>query len=244
MATRENKTYHGIVFRSTPIKEKDAMVSCLGEEGFFSFFAHGVMAPSASNFASCLPLSESDFVLTVSTQDALRLKESNLIRSYHVEGNYAAAMAIQTILEILSKAIPNEDAPLLYPYVKKCLSAIAEGNEPLTVLATFIGRCLCIGGYGPTLDGCALCGKKSDIVTFSASNGGLLCRECAATIGEEKSSVPVLKGFRAVFLCPLHSIGTFALPPQTVHPILSSLLSMTLEATGVRLKGLESILKY
>ena len=244
MATKENKAYRGIVYRVTPIKEKDAMVSCIGEEGFFSFFARGVMAPTSSDFASCLTLSESSFILNVSTQDALRLKEGSLERSYVVEGDYGANMALQAILEILCKAIPEDDAAAVYPYAKASFVAIKEEKDPLTILAIFMAKCLIAGGYGPTLDGCAICGKKNDIVAFSPSNGGLLCRDCAEDCGEEKTAVATLKGIRAVFLCPLEAIGTFILPPQSTLPVLSALLSMAEEATGVRLKGVEALFKY
>ena len=244
MATRENKTYQGIVYRLTPIKEKDAMVSCIGSEGLFSFFARGVMNPASPDFAGTSLLSESSFVLTVSSQDALRLKESNLLRSYRASEDYLSMMATQAILEVLCKAMAEDDAANLHPYFKVAMERISGNGDPLTVLAIFLAKFLVVSGYGPTLEGCALCGKKNDIVAFSPSQGGYLCRSCAEEVGEDKTAVDVLKAIRAVFLVPLEAIGSFALPPLTAFPLLSLLQSMAEEAVGVPLKGVTSLLKY
>jgi len=244
MATRENKATQGIVYRLTPIKEKDAMVSCIGEEGLFSFFARGVMNPSSPDFAGTSLLSESSFVLAVSSQDALRLKESSLLRSYRGNEDYLSMMATQAILEVLCKVMAEDDAPSIYPIFKTCMGQIAGKGDPLTVLAIFLAKFLIVSGYGPTLDGCALCESKKDIVAFAPSQGGYLCRNCAEEVGEAKTSVDVLKAIRAVFLVPLESIGTFAFPPLTVFPLLSLLQAMVEEAVGVPLKGVASLLKY
>ena len=244
MATRENKLYKGIVYRLTPIKEKDAMVSCIGQEGLFSFFARGVMNPTSSDFAACSVLSQSEFILNVSTQDALRLKEGTLIKSYRQEPNYSVAMASQGMLEALCKALSPEDASAFYPYVEKSFACIDEGKDPLTVLAIFLAKLLIVSGYGPTLDQCAECGKKSDIVAFSPSSGGLLCRECSSELGVEKSPVGLLKAIRAVFLVPLDKIGSFSISGAMILPLLSTLMVMVEESTGVLLKGVASLLKY
>ena len=244
MATRENSKFTGIVFRSVPIKEKDAMVSCLGPNGFFSFFARGVMNPSSSEFASCQPLSQAEFVLNVSTQDALRLKEGKLLHSYRPKEDYAASLAVQSLIEILAKAVPTDDAAALYPYFEASLKAIETGSEPFTVLSVFLARTLVIEGYAPILDGCASCGKKGDIVAFSPLAGGLLCRECASELGEAKTPVELMRAIRAAFLCPESAIGTFAFSEATIRPLLSLLRTMTSESSGVDLKGIGTILAY
>ncbi|MBQ9458061.1 MAG: DNA repair protein RecO [Bacilli bacterium] len=244
MATRENKRYTGFVYRQTPIKEKDAMVSCIGEEGFFSFFARGVMNPASKDFAVTQEGSYGEFELNVSTQDALRLKEGRWIASYRKDGDYEATFALQALFEILSRAVPEEDSSTLYPFVEAFLKALKQGGDPYTLLAILLAKTLMVEGYGPTIDSCAVCGKKEDIVAFSPEAGGLLCREDAETMGVAKMPVSQLRAYRAVFLVPPEKFGTFTLPKLDLLPILSLLGAMVEGSVGVSLKSLATILRY
>ena len=244
MATRENKRYRGFVYRVTPIKEKDAMVSALGPEGFFSFFARGVMNPASPDFAACQEGSEGEYELNVSTQDALRLKEGKWLSSYRKDGDYEATFALQSLFETLARAVPEEDSPTLYPYVAAFLRALQEGSDPYTLLAVILAKVLIVEGYGPTLDSCAVCGRKDDIVAFSPEAGGLLCREDAVAMGIAKMPVSQLKAYRAVFLVPEDKIGSFAIPKTDLLPILSLLGAMIEGSIGVTLRSLTTILRY
>ena len=244
MAKKGNKVLRGIVFRLTNVKEKDAMVSCIGPEGLFSFYGYHVLNPSSPDYGACQSLTESEFVLTESTQDALRLKEASPLIYYRRDGDLSANLGFAFIIELLSRFLSEEDAPLLYPYLKPTLTALCDGKGAKTICAIFLMRLLTYSGYGLNLDSCVLCGKKTDIVTVSNVHGGFLCRDCAAEEGETKMDVASLKAYRAIAICPAEKIGAFELPQEVITPLLSNLGHLLEESTGAKIKSLDPLLHY
>ena len=52
MASFDAIKKEGFVLRKTEVGEADAMVTCLGEEGKFSFYAKGIRKPTSKNAPS------------------------------------------------------------------------------------------------------------------------------------------------------------------------------------------------
>ena len=244
MAVAGNKSLKGIVYRLTPVKEKDAMVSCFGEEGLFSFYAYGVMNPSASNYGACQVSSESEFFLVESTQRTYRLKEAKLLDSYHPEDDLSAMLGLSFLIELVSRFLAEEDAAPLFPYFKQSLIALKEGKGAKTVCTIFLSHLMSVSGYGLNLDECVLCGKKSDIVSVSNIQGGYLCRSCAEEEGDAKMDVATLKAYRIIAKTPSDKIGSFELELKTINPILSNLSHLLEESTGAKIKSLQTLLSY
>ena len=53
----------GIVIKSIPYGENDAIISCLSADGIITFKARGILKPSSKNMSSCLMYAYSEFTL-------------------------------------------------------------------------------------------------------------------------------------------------------------------------------------
>ena len=190
MATSSVESRRGIVLRLVPQKESDAMVTCLGQDGYFSFYARGARKSASSALSSTMEGSLSDFTLTVSSGGSLTLKEGSLLQSYLV-----------------------------------CFA-------------------LRLTGYGLDVDGCALCGSKTDIVTFSPEAGGYVCRECFDEASMPKLDPFALKMYRFAFRCGDGDIERVSFGKEHLMPAFSSLCEFAYDMTGVKLASIGQILRY
>ena len=139
----------GIVLRSVPYKDSLSMVSFLGPEGLFSFSARGIEKPTSKGHFLTYQLSCCDVLLSVSS-DGKRLSFAR-----------------------------EEDGPEAFRLLSSFLEAMKRGEEPLTAAAAYLAQLTRLIGYGINVDGCAVCGKKENIVALSFQAGGFLCADHA-----------------------------------------------------------------
>ena len=220
------------------------MITCLGEEGFFSFYAHRVRKASSPDLAPCMEGSLSRFNLTVSSSDALTLKESSLIKSYVQTDNYLATLALSSLFEIAIKLLDPDDAGKAFGRLQACLKAISEKKDPMTLVYLFLAYVLKLSGYGLEVDGCAMCGAKEGIVAFKPEEGGFLCTECASALGAEPLPAMQLKMHRFAFRCDEVDFGRVDFPMEHLRPALTSLTVFAEDCTGVKLSGINQFLRY
>ncbi len=244
MATAKIEERPGIILSRVMQKEHDAMVKALGPQGLFSFYARGVYKMGSSTAACTQELALSRLNLTVSSQGALTLKEGKLERLYQPQGGFDGMLAASFCLEVASKLIGEEDGPEAYPTLRCALEGLEMGRSPLGVAFLYLAMTLKAIGYGLEVGHCVSCGSKTDIVAFSPSRGGFLCRECALMEGVSFGEVGELKAFRHAFLCPKEDLLRVDIPTPLARSALAELLRFTEDQVGIRLHSLEAILKY
>jgi DNA repair protein RecO (recombination protein O) len=186
MITSPSAITEGLVLGSSRFSEDSAVVSFVGPEGLVSFLARGIYKPKSA----LKPL--------LITGDYLKVE-------YRIHDN---GPSIATSVEVLHDASPcfsdypsscflmmlNELSEALFrfgdafPYqeVNTLVVALSDHRDPLSLSLLLLGslyRCL---GLKINVGSCLGCGKAKDLVTYSLSEGGFLCKACA-----EKLSVPM-----------------------------------------------------
>ena len=66
----------------------------------------------------------------------------------------------------------------IYAFLIDSLFKINEGFDPLVIINMVELKYLDYLGVLPVLDGCAVCGNKTGIITLSSDKGGYLCTKC------------------------------------------------------------------
>jgi len=244
MATSSVESKRGIVLRLVPQKESDAMVTCLGQDGYFSFYARGARKSASSALSSTMEGSLSDFTLVISSGGSMTLKEGSMLQSYLVLDSYEASMAVSGLFEITLSLIMAEDAPKAYSRLLATLNAIHKGRDPYSMLFLYLCFALRLSGYGLDVDGCALCGSKTGIVTFSPEAGGYVCRECFDEASMPKLDPFALKMYRFAFRCGDQDIERVSFGKEHLLPAFSSLCEFAYDMTGVKLASISQILRY
>ena len=171
-------TKEAIAIRLAKTKESDAMVTALGSDGVFSFFARGVNKLTSKNAAAVQPLTYAKYSLTESSSGSLTLSESEPISSFFGLGADLDKMAaLSFIQEVSAKLIADDEGGADYPWLLAALKAIKNGFDPLSAALIYFAQVLRNGGVGLNVDSCVVCGRKDHIVAVSYQEGGFLCED-------------------------------------------------------------------
>ena len=74
--------------------------------------------------------------------------------------------------------LQKEERHLLFNDVLAYIAATKNNPNGLLPKLIFLAKAIRCAGSGLVTDCCAICGSKSDIVSFSFIEGGLICRKC------------------------------------------------------------------
>ena len=212
-----------LVLRETAYKESDKILTLLTQEaGKLTASGRGCRKKGSPIAAGCQLLVWSDMVLYEhrgrwAVQEAAVEREFRGMRDDLVKlalGCYGAE-----VTELLAvEGVPN---PELLSLLLNSLHALDKlDRPPALVKAAFELRCLCLAGYGPLLDACAVCGVEPEQPQFHLSEGVLCCAGCRSQVGEG-------------IAMPLNGQALAALE-HIVHGEPKRLFSFRLEGEGLR----------
>ena len=186
-----------LVLRETAYKESDKILTLLTREaGKLTASARGCRKKGSAIAAGCQLLVWSDMVL-YEYQGRWAVQEAAVEREFRGMRGDLVKLALACygaeVTELLAvEGVPN---PELLSLLLNCLHALDQLDRPiLQVKAAFELRCLCLAGYGPLLDGCAVCGREPpEEPRFHLREGVLHCAACRGAVGDGVS-MPVSEG--------------------------------------------------
>ena len=237
---KDTISIRGIVLRQTFYKENDAIITSLGSDGLFSFYARGVNKISSKNFAPCSLLMDSCFILNVSSNNKKSLKEGAAITSYLIDKDFSSLALSNFIIELTLKTMDEDDdeGKEIYPYFLSSLKAIKESDNYLGVGVCYFIKTLSILGYGLNLNSCIRCQKSKSIVGISYEDGGFVCADCF----NEKDYRLNAETMKFLHYCNLVSPDKIALLPKinsSIFPIIENLGYFIEKEAGISLKTIK-----
>ncbi len=214
----------GLVLRETQYKENDKLLSVLtGEQGLITVKARGVKSQKSKLRSGCGLLTYSSFSLyekngyfTVTEAEPIemfsRLRQDLELLSL---GSYFAQ-----VLEAVSPEQQSDQA--LLSLGLNCLYALDRlGLSQGQVKAAFELRLLCIIGFQPMLEGCAVCGDPNAL-EFSPTEGTLRCSVCRTEMKDVpfmRISPGVLDAMRYIAECDPRRLFSFTLPEKAMREL-------------------------
>ncbi|MFA5235936.1 MAG: DNA repair protein RecO [Bacilli bacterium] len=219
----------GLVVELIPIKEEDAMVRLLTNDGLISFFARRAMNQKSPDYSALQPFSSGHYWISEGTQSGLRLKQARLDK-YH--GFHYATLPQLAVLELIKETLSHVtidgEAELVYGLVNQTIEAASSPENAFLAAARYLARLLDGLGWGLQLSQCVVCNAKTDIVGVSLPLGGFVCRKHYHP--EEAMTLP------AASMKLLHDLSTNAeiklAPDGQVKPLIGLLAQHYLNATG------------
>lgn len=185
--------YHGIILGKTDIAETDRIYTIYTEEaGKIRIVAKGVRKPNAKLAGSLEPLTYAE-IFTARGQGLGKITGAIPVENFSaIKADLELLSRILRVLKIIQKLISEEEKDekffrLMLEYLETMegLSEVEEDKkiqkaEILTL--GFLVKFLDQMGYRMEVRVCVGCGKKLEPAGnfFSASRGGMLCRDCAA----------------------------------------------------------------
>ena len=217
-----------LVLRSVDYKESDKILTLLTQElGKITVSARGCRKKGSPIAASCQLLAWSELVL-YDYKGRWSVKEGQTLRLFRGIQADLDRLALGCYFAELAETLAVEGlpSPELLSLTLNSLHALDQmPQKPLALIKTaFEWRCMCLAGYGPLFDGCAICGRNPpEKPQFHLKEGVLHCAQCREEVGEGISM-------------PLNGDALAALR-YIVHGDPKRLFSFQLEGDGLRLLG-------
>ena len=216
------RTENALILREVRFKESDRILTALtADAGKLTLAAHGALSKKSRIAAATQQL----------TYAELTLFEKNGRYSVREGVTKEAFQGLRTDLERLAlgsyfaeclEAFSAEDQPdaaLLQLGLNSLYALSHDLADPRLIKAAFELRLMCLAGYAPDLEGCAVCGKTEvQEPHLCLESGSICCRDCRkASMGPtERLDEGVLAALRYVVKAPPKQMLSFRLEGKSL----------------------------
>ena len=181
-------TTKALVLRSVDYKETDKILTLLTPDlGKVTASARGCRKKGSALAAGCQLLCWSEMVL-YDYQGRWLVKEANTERQFRGVRDDLDKLALACYFAEVTETLALEDMPTpeLLSLVLNSLHALESMNKPLPLVkAAFELRAMCLAGYEPLLEGCAVCGAEPPAdPRFHLTEGVTHCAACRGGVGD------------------------------------------------------------
>jgi len=186
-----HESTRGVVLRSVDYKEADRILTLLTPEGKRTVKARGCRRRS-STLGACSQLLVYSNMVLYSYQDRLTLSEGEAVEQFWGVRQDVEKLSLASYFAEVTEAVAQEgvgDGGLL-SLLLNSLYALDKLSKPLALVkAAFELKLLCLAGFEPMADACAVCGVKDPEDPRLNLREGVL--HCAACPVEEGISMPL-----------------------------------------------------
>lgn len=187
------KTTRALVLREVRYKEADKILTVLTEdEGKMTICARRASGKKSKIGAATEQLTFSEMTL-FGNKGYWTINEAETVEQFLGLREDITSLSLGSYFAELIEAVSDEDIsnPAVLRLGLNSLFALSRRlYEPEHIKAVFEMRLMCLSGYEPSLDCCAVCGKDGgDGMLFSINGGIAHCRSCAP--GQAGVSLPL-----------------------------------------------------
>ena len=181
-------TTKALVLRGVDYKESDKILTLLTSDmGKLTVSARGCRRRGSPIAAGCQLLCWSEMVL-YEYQGRWAVKEANTERQFRGVRDDLEKLALACYLAEVTEVLAVEGlpSPELLSLILNSLHALEKLNKPHALIkAAFELKAMCLAGYEPLLDGCAVCGAEPPAdPRFHLREGVLHCASCRSGMGD------------------------------------------------------------
>ena len=189
-------TTRGIILREVDYKETDKILTVLtADGGRQTVSAKGCRKRGSVLGAAAQLLVYSELVL-YEYRGRWSLKEASILRQFRGAREDLVKLALSSYFAELTELLTQEDIPTpeILSLLLNTLHTLDTTDCPLAqVKAVFELKLMCLSGFEPLLDGCAVCGEEPKQPRLHLREGVLHCAACRAGVGEG-ISMPLSEG--------------------------------------------------
>lgn len=182
-------TVDGIVVKELPLSENDKLLTIItGKKGKMVVLAKGIKAINSKRSAGAHLFCYSEFCFVKRDErlwlDAIEVKDTFSGLSEDIEAVALASYFCEVAEEI---CVEENDESEMLRLVLNCLYALAKlRSKPRWMIkAAFELQAMCIQGFLPNFDSCALCGSEMKTlpknIIFELTQGGFVCDKCCSS---------------------------------------------------------------
>lgn len=210
----------GVVLRETETKETDKILTLLTwEQGKIPVIARGARRKNCKFAAAAQPLAYSEWTL-YQRKDWHYASDASTLELFGGVRKELEALALGCYMaELTETAAPDAvPVPELLRHLLNGLYALSTLHKPpALVKPAFELRLLCLAGYEPLADACALCGREDpEDPVLDAVQGVVRCRSCGGGTGRPLCR-DSLAALRHIVYGDPKRLYSFQLGPEPLH---------------------------
>ena len=242
-ATKQHLMTDGLILRNyDTVAEADRFIAILTrDKGILRATARGARKVTSRSGAATQPLCYANLSL-IPARDKYIIEDAKPIEVFFPLRQDVERLALAQYFCELALSLCPSDAPA-EAHLRLLLGGLhylaAGEKDPLLIKAVVEGRLLCLEGYAPDLDGCAVCDSRETPLWFSPSAGNLFCVQHVGAGDAMEVSMGVLAALRHILYGPLERCFAFALPADDVAMLATLTERFLLAQVGKSYKTLE-----
>ncbi len=174
----------GVVLRETETKETDKILTLLTwEQGKISVIARGARRKNCKFAAAAQPLAYAEWTL-YQRKDWHYAGDASTLRLFGGLRGDLKAFSLGCYMAELTESVSPDAVPVpeLLRHLLNGLYALSTLHKPPELVKpAFELRLLCLAGYEPLADACAVCGREDPALpVLDTAQGVVRCRDCGS----------------------------------------------------------------
>ena len=168
-----------IVLDLIDYKDNDVIINGISETGFVSFKVRGIKKPNSAFVWLNNRLVVADVEYVENPRYRHQILKSAKMLDYPVkESTPGNLFGLSLANEAVFKMLQDEDKHLIFHDLEGYIKAIKDYKDPCLPALILLGKLMKVAGFELEVNKCIYCGNTHDIVAFSFSEGGFICRNC------------------------------------------------------------------
>jgi DNA repair protein RecO (recombination protein O) len=232
-----------LILKARDWGEADQLITLFSRDrGRLVAAAKGIRKPQSRLRGGAQVLSHSELMLhTGRSMD--RITGSQSIHGFNLGDRLEKLTCGMYWADLLDRILPEREAnPPIFELALKALTELEAADSsrfPLEAFSLFFEwNLINLMGYQPFLDGCVLCQRTADLerereFTFSAAEGGLLCRGCSQETGGgitiAAPTLAILRRWSAISFSHFNRIAVSPASRLEINSVAESVLRYHLE---------------
>ena len=227
----------GIIASETNYGETSKILNVITKEkGLISVMAKGCKNLKSPLRSVSSKLIYGTFIIYYKENKISTLKEVSVLDNFkNLKKDITSISYAAYMLELSEGVIKQNNDFRIFDLLIQSLKKIDEGFDPLVIMNILELKYLEFLGVMPIIDSCAICGKKTGIVTLSSYRGGYVCKDCYTN--ETTVSDKTIKLIRMFYYVDINKITKLDISSKTKNEINLFLDDYYSRYTGLYLKS-------
>lgn len=227
----------GIIASETNYGETSKILNVITKEkGLISVMAKGCKNLKSPLRSVSSKLIYGTFIIYYKENKISTLKEVSVLDNFkNLKKDITSISYAAYMLELSEGVIKQNNDFRIFDLLIQSLKKIDEGFDPLVIMNILELKYLEFLGVMPIIDSCAICGKKTGIVTLSSYRGGYVCKDCYTN--ETTVSDKTIKLIRMFYYVDINKIIKLDISSKTKNEINLFLDDYYSRYTGLYLKS-------
>ena len=227
----------GIIVNETNYGETSKILNVITKEkGLISVMAKGCKNLKSPLRSVSSKLTYGTFIIYYKENKISTLKEVSVLDNFkNLKKDITSISYAAYMLELSEGVIKQNNDPRIFDLLIQSLKKIDEDFDPLVIMNILELKYLEFLGVMPIIDSCAMCGRKTGIVTLSSYRGGYVCKDCYTN--ETMVSDKTIKLIRMFYYVDISKITKLDISSKSKNEINLFLDDYYSRYTGLYLKS-------